>query len=188
MDLLRGDKMQVLQSIRKVTGAIYKILLWVGILVLVFSTGMTFVNVVLRYVFKSSISGSFEMTSYCLSLIVLLSMAQTQQEKGHIRVMLLPNLFPEKLRIAVDLFALLLGCVLWAGTGFALWRWAGTSLTTGEIAPGPWPFSIWPFKYGSAIGILAYAFVTAEQMLDDVILLFRKKGKAEEKEEVKENE
>lgn len=81
---------------------------------LAFMTLLTFLQVVLRYVFNSGILWSLEATVYAFAALVLFGMSYGVRTHSHIAVDLFVKRFPAKLRHAAALLAVAL-CLFYCG-------------------------------------------------------------------------
>ena len=70
-------------------------------LLLAFMTLLTFIQVVLRYVFNTGLLWSLEATTYAFAALVLIGMSYGIRTKSHIAVDLLVKNLPSRLRNAV---------------------------------------------------------------------------------------
>jgi TRAP-type C4-dicarboxylate transport system permease small subunit len=60
------------------------------------------VDVSLRKAFSVTIPGTMELSSYMLALFILLGLSYTHQRRAHVRVTLLLDLFPSKVKISIE--------------------------------------------------------------------------------------
>lgn len=91
----------------------------IGIAVLFLMVCVTFVDVILRYIFNSPIKGVLEITEVLMILAVFLAVAHTQNEKAHVTVDLVTGRLSPKARIVMELITALLGLGIFA---VAIWR------------------------------------------------------------------
>lgn len=124
-------------------------------------------NVLLRYLFNSPIAGTLELTEGALPLIIFLSLAMTQYEGGHIKVVLLTRKFPSNLRRAAVVFAMLTGAVFFAWASYAGWIFAAKSFAIGEIERGSIRYPLWPVKGVIALGM---ALLTLQFLIDALLV------------------
>lgn len=124
-------------------------------------------NVLLRYLFNSPVAGTLELTEGALPLIIFLSLAMTQYEGGHIKVVLLTRKFPAGLQRAAVIFAMLAGVVFFAWTTYAGWVFAAKSFAIGEIERGSIRYPLWPVKGAIAFGM---ALLTVQFLIDALLL------------------
>lgn len=110
-------------------------------------------NVLLRYLFNTPISGTLELTEGALPLIVFLSLAMTQYEGGHIKVVLLTRALPNSAQRVALVLAMFAGAVFFAWTTWAGFAAAIKSLAIGEIQRGSIRYPIWPIKFAVAAGM-----------------------------------
>jgi TRAP-type C4-dicarboxylate transport system permease small subunit len=131
-----------------------------GVMVLVVA------NVLLRYLFNAPIAGTLELTEAALPIIVFLSLALTQYEGGHIRVVLLTRKLPLKARRIASVLAMLLGAALFAWATYAGWLLTAKSIAIGEIQRGSIRYPLWPIKGAIAFGM---ALLTLQFLIDAAV-------------------
>jgi TRAP-type C4-dicarboxylate transport system permease small subunit len=102
---------------------------------------LTSAEVVGRAVWNKPIPGSVEISSYLLALFILGGLAYTQQVKGHVRVTMLTDWLPARVRAGLDILTTLLslfiiGILAWQG-----WEVASEERTVSDMLRVPqWPF------------------------------------------------
>ncbi|MCG6903263.1 MAG: TRAP transporter small permease [Rhodobacter sp.] len=126
-------------------------------------------NALLRYLFNAPIAGTLEVTEGALPIIVFLSLAMTQYEGGHIKVVLLTRKLPEGARRAAVVFAMLAGAALFAWASYAGWKLTMKSIAIGEIERGSIRYPLWPIKGAIAFGM---ALLTLQFLLDAALAAF----------------
>jgi TRAP-type C4-dicarboxylate transport system permease small subunit len=77
---------RITQRLYKVARTISWVINSVGLVTLAMMMFLTFVDVTLRYVFKTGLAGTFEITEYLMAITVSLGLAYCAVEKGHIIV------------------------------------------------------------------------------------------------------
>lgn len=123
-------------------------------------------NVLLRYLFNAPIAGTLEMTEGALPLIIFLSLAMTQYEGGHIKVVLLTRKLSKRLQRAAVVFAMLVGAVLFAWASYAGWMSMAKSIAIGEIERGSIRYPLWPVKGTIALGM---SLLTLQFLIDALL-------------------
>jgi TRAP-type C4-dicarboxylate transport system permease small subunit len=120
-------------------------------------TALTFVSVVLRYVFHWSIPDSFDLSRNLLGVLIFWGIAITSFRGDHITVDLLWGVLPPRARRALDVFAT--ACAL-ACMGVFTWAMADKVVTTRQSAETTYDLHlpIWPFYLLAWSGI-AVAFL-----------------------------
>lgn len=118
-------------------------------------------NAVMRYGFNRPISGTLELTESALPLMIFLSLALTQFDGGHIRVVVLTQHLPQGLQRGLTVAAMILGAVLFAWAAWAGWNLAMRSLAMHEMERGSIRFPLWPVKFAVffGLGLLAVQFL-----------------------------
>jgi TRAP-type C4-dicarboxylate transport system permease small subunit len=102
---------------------------------------LTTAEVLGRALWNKPIPGSVEMSSYLLALFILGGLAYTQQVKGHVRVTMLTEWLPVRVRASLDILTTLLslfiiGILAWQG-----WEVASEERTVSDMLRVPqWPF------------------------------------------------
>lgn len=87
---------------------------WIVVAMLVAMTGLTFVQVVLRYVFNSGFTWALEMTTVFFAVMIFVGVSYGVRVGAHIGVDALVKLMPSGLRRGVSILVVLL-CLVYAG-------------------------------------------------------------------------
>jgi C4-dicarboxylate transporter DctQ subunit len=129
---------------------------------LAFMTLLTFVQVVLRYVFNSGIVWSLEATTYSFAALVLFGMSYGVRTRTHIAVDLFTRKLPPRLERVVNIVAVV-ACVVYAALmlyGSAIF--VDRLLTLGNLARDV-PAPKWLLTITMPIGftLLGYRFLEA---------------------------
>lgn len=90
---------------------------WIVALLLAAMTFLTFVQVVLRYVFNSGFTWALELTTVLFAFMIFLGISFGARVGAHIGVDALVKIMPSKMRHLVSILATLL-CILYAGMVF----------------------------------------------------------------------
>lgn len=120
-------------------------------------------NVLLRYLFNAPIAGTLELTEGALPLIIFLSLALTQYQGGHIKVVLLTQRLPARAQRILGVLALLAGAVLFAWAAWAGWLAVVKSVAIGEVERGSIRYPLWPIKFAVCFGM---ALLVIQYLLD----------------------
>ena len=91
----------------------------IGTAVLFLMVALTFVDVILRYIFNSPIKGVLEITEVMMILAIFLAVAHTQNEKAHISIDLITSHLAPKARTIMEFITTLLGIGIFI---IAIWR------------------------------------------------------------------
>jgi TRAP-type C4-dicarboxylate transport system permease small subunit len=118
-------------------------------------------NALTRKLFNFPITGTLEITEAAMPIIIMLPMAYTQMQRGHIRVTMISDLMGPQVRRVLLLAALAIGCAFTAWVAWATFGYASRSLRIGESAWGVIRFPIWPSKMSIALGagLLSFQFL-----------------------------
>jgi len=131
-------------------------------LLLAFMTLLTFVQVVLRYVFNSGWVWSLEATTYAFAALVLVGMSYGVRTKSHIAVDLVTRRLPPRMRHVAAIIAVAL-CLLYCGMmfyGSALFvqRLAALGNDARDIPVAKWVLT---FVMPLGFALLSYRFLMA---------------------------
>jgi len=116
--------MSKLKKIQSILQSITRSLTYAGMLLLIPLMLLTSAEVVSRGIFSLPIPGTVELSSFLLAVFILLGIAYTQQQKGHVRVTAVTAKLPEKIAAVLDCFTTLLclfitSIVVWQGWAVA---------------------------------------------------------------------
>lgn len=126
-------------------------------------------NALMRFGFNAPIAGTLELTEAALPLLIFLSMALTQYEGGHIKVVLLTQRLGPGARRALTVLAMLLGAALFAWAAYAGWNMVARSFAINELERGSIRFPIWPVKFVVFLGL---AMLSVQFLLDALTAAF----------------
>ncbi len=104
-------------------------------------------NAVGRFIINKPIPGTLEITEALLTVLILLSLALTQYEGGHIHVVLITKRLSPRWQKALALVGVVLGLVFFAWSAYAAWGFAMQSLAMNEQEWGSVRFPLYPVKF-----------------------------------------
>jgi len=131
-------------------------------------------DVIGRYIFNSSITGTPEIGKFVLVVITALGLAQTQMDHSHVSVEILYELLPHPVQRILDLICTLASMAFWGVLGWQSvviglqYAKAGRRLQTIGL-PTAW------LQYLAAIG----AFLLSFELLFQLFEIFRKKDEVD---------
>ena len=131
-------------------------------------TTLTFVAVLMRYVFNLPFPGSFDVSRLLLGVAIFWGIAAAAWRGEHIQVDILWQFLPARAQRALDLFADIVFCIFIAGITWMLywqvWRVQASRQTTFELSIQVWPF------YGIAwLGIAFCLLVLMARILRAIV-------------------
>lgn len=145
---------------------------YIGALSLFLMMCLTIADVAGRYLFNSPILGAFELTEYMVLILIFSFLAYAQSHKAHINVDLFMMLFPESIKIYIEIFnhiACLAIMVLITWTGFEK---AVEVMEAGEASPNL-TIPSYPFVFFLVAGC---AVMCIEFIRDIVFFVRSRKG------------
>ena len=133
-------------------------------------------------IFDQPVPGTYEITETFMVASAFLAMALAQAERSHIRVELLVNRLPQRLRAVVDAFGQVCTAAVFIGIGWFGWSSALHSMQVGEFSSGSLPMPLWPARLALALGATLMVVQSLADMWRDISLLFgRPEGVQEER-------
>ncbi len=119
--------MQTYDTVKAYIRKASRLLTYVGMFLLIPMMLLTSAEVVGRGVWSRPIPGTLELSSYMLSVFILLGLAYTQQVKGHVRVTMCTDRLPEKVSLSLNILTTLLSILI-----IAILCWQGFEVAMEE--------------------------------------------------------
>ncbi len=107
---------------------------------------LTFCDVIGRYVFNAPIVGTVEVTELLMGMMVYLGVGLTTHARGHIRVDIVIDLLPPRVRTFLDILTLAISIVLVSLMCWHLWRKADATVEKNDLTQ-IWEWPVWPAAY-----------------------------------------
>ena len=120
-----------------------------------------------------------DISGYALAASTFFGLAYTFHQGGHIRVTLVIQKWPPRVRFVQELAVLILGFGLAAFMAYYSWHMVWESWVFGEVSHGYIPIPIWIPQIPVALGALAFCIA----ILDDLIAVLRKRTPSYEQHE-----
>jgi TRAP-type C4-dicarboxylate transport system permease small subunit len=140
--------------------------LWFGGALILLAAMLIGVDVLLRRFLNQSIGGADELAGYALAIGTAWGLGATLLDRAHIRIDSLYVLLPQRVRLALDVFGLVLfisffGLTAWHGTGVVSQSWTSGSRSQSALeTPTVVPQLIW------IIGLLSFVVVGTILLLE----------------------
>ncbi len=112
-----------------------------------------------------AVAGADDIAGYSMAASAFLALAGTLRAGGHIRVALVIQFLPDRVRHAVELLCTLAGTVMF---GFATWYFAEMSIESwefGDVATGHVAFPLWVPQGGLTLGLAVMTLAFVEETL-----------------------
>ena len=120
------------------------------------------VDVVGRLIFNAPFPGTIEHTTYWwMPMLALLAFAYTEQRQEHIKVTILLDALPLRMRQIVEGFFGLLAAGLLIALVYYTWQDAMKSYNFQETTASSPPVSVWPFRFVAVVGMAMIALQSA---------------------------
>lgn len=152
----------------------------VAMLALAIMTVIVTGDVILRYVFNAPTKWVGEISSFLMVVIVLMGLAYTQKERGHIKVDIILSRLPKAVRRWAELMILVISFVftiillyLTAGDFWLSVKWGTTSESVMAFPLAPWQAFI-------PIGLAILALVLIWGIYTEVVKIRRREYESEE--------
>lgn len=144
----------VVRTIDRLTNA-FAFFAAAGVVLLVLNV---FVDVVGRKFFNSPAPGTIEHTAYWwMPMLALLAFAYTEQRQEHIKVTVLLDSLPLRMRQIIEGVFGILATVLLIAVAYYTWQDAMKSFGFMEVTSSSPPVAIWPFKFVAVAGMAMMA-------------------------------
>lgn len=119
-------------------------------------------DVVGRLVFHAPFPGTIEYTTYWwMPTLALLAFAFTEQRQDHIKVTILLDALPPRMRQIVEGVFGLLGTGLIAALCYYAWHDAMRGYNFQEVTASSPPVAVWPFRFTAVAGMALLALQSA---------------------------
>jgi tripartite ATP-independent transporter DctM subunit len=118
----------------------------IGTALIFVMVGLTFVDVIMRYLFTAPINSAYEITAVTLIVAVFFTAAHTQNKKSHIRVDVLTSKLNTKWFLVVDFFNNLMGTgllalIVWQTITLTLFFFGRHAYHADSLKWVSWPFA-----------------------------------------------
>jgi TRAP-type C4-dicarboxylate transport system permease small subunit len=147
--------------------------LWFGGGLILLAAALIGVDVLLRKFLNQSIGGADELAGYALAIGAAWGLGAALIDRAHIRIDSLYVLFPRKLRLLLDLAALVLfvaffAMMTWHGLGVMSQSWTSGSRSQSALeTPTVFPQALW------IVGLLGFVVVGVLLLLHAVSMITR---------------
>ncbi|WP_375175116.1 TRAP transporter small permease subunit [Pseudooceanicola sp.] len=134
----------------------------IAALALILLAANVFLDVIGRAFLKSPLPGTLEMTAqWWMPVLTLLAFAYTEKRQEHIKVTILLDTLPLRMRQWVEGCFGLIATALLIGLAWHAWHEAMDSFGYMETTSSRPPVAIWPFKFVAVVGVAALALQSA---------------------------
>ena len=142
-----------------------RILIAIGATILALMMFLTALDVGLRYIFNSPLSGAFELVEYMMAIVIPFSIVYCAEQRGHVSVELILARFPKKIQVLVDILTTLAAMLF---TIVIAWQ---NFLYIGEVYDSHLTSAVlliptYPFVLPVALGIGAFALMLLVHLIE----------------------
>jgi TRAP-type C4-dicarboxylate transport system permease small subunit len=152
----------------------------VAMLALTIMTVIVTGDVILRYVFHAPTKWSVEVSGYLLVVIVMMGLAYTQRERGHIKVDIILRRLPKAVRSWVELVVLVM---VFAITIILIYLTAGdfwVSIELKSVSDSVMAFPLAPWQAFIPIGLVILALLLIWEIYTETVKIRRREYESEE--------
>lgn len=142
-----------------------RVLIAIGATILALMMFLTALDVGLRYIFNSPLSGAFELVEYMMAIVIPFSIVYCAEQRGHVSVELILARFPKKIQVLVDILttlAAMLFTIVIAWQNFLYIGEVYDSHLTSSVLLIP----VYPFVIPVALGIGAFALMLLVHLIE----------------------
>lgn len=127
---------------------------WFALISLVLLTICITADVVGRYIFHAPLHGAVEMGELLMVPMVYVAMANSQHLNLFVRVTMITERLPRRMRLGLDMAADCLGLAFWAFMLWASWDSAMLAWQYDDVTPGLVAIPLFPAKIAVPFGTL----------------------------------
>ncbi len=136
---------------------------------------LTATDVILRYVFNSPITATYELTELMLSIVIIFGLAYVTLRKEHIRIDFIILKFPLRVQALINCITTLIGIgalflIVWQLTKYGFYLKNGGDTTAILKIP------LYPFAWIVAIGFALFFIASISELLENITKLISEIG------------
>jgi TRAP-type C4-dicarboxylate transport system permease small subunit len=119
---------------------------------------ITFVDVVLRYIFNAPLKGSFEITELMLVVLIFSALPLVSRREEHVVMDFLDRYLPPRIYLALRALEHIVSAAVMAGLGWLLWQRASKLAAYGDTT-AVLRIELAPFVYAIALLVFVTALI-----------------------------
>ena len=147
------------EQVRRGPGAVFDVLLGIiGAVVLFAMMMVTFVDVVMRYVFNAPLRGAFEATELMLVILIFSGLPLVSRNDKHVTTDLIDHFLGERTRRPLAFVIHLILCGALLAVSWLIWGKAGSLARTGDTTASL-HIPVYPFVYLMSFLVLITAVI-----------------------------
>jgi TRAP-type transport system small permease protein len=158
---------QVTHSLIKKAEQISRVLHIIGGAMLAAMMFLTFIDVVLRYVFNKPILGSFDLTEYMMVILVAFGFAYCETQKGHVIVEVILYRLPKRAQRTMGSISLLVSLAFFSVITWRTFLYFLEMLNS-KLMSSVLPIPIYPFAAVVVVGSAAFSLVLLLEFVDSL--------------------
>jgi TRAP-type C4-dicarboxylate transport system permease small subunit len=172
-----------MRAVQKTCDVVIQVLLVIATVVLAAMMFLMTADVILRYIFGSPLSGSYELLQFMMSVVIPFGIAYCAHEKAHISVDVLFVFLPGRTQRILDCVNALIVLVL-----FLIIAWQSVlyvkEIHTFGLTSGILYIPSYPFVGATALGFLALCFVLVLDFIGELAKIMEPGGSLQHPERV----
>jgi tripartite ATP-independent transporter DctM subunit len=137
----------------------------IGIAVLFLMICVTFVDVILRYVFNRPLTGVVEITEVMMIVAIFFAVAHTHNEKGHVNIDLVTSKLSANGQLVMHIISTILGLVIFAIGLWRIWVYTGILIASHTVMSQTVQFPKAPFAVIVIFGCLLLCLLLLRDLL-----------------------
>jgi TRAP-type C4-dicarboxylate transport system permease small subunit len=156
---------KTISALGKAASSVSSALKWLCVLILVVMLLMGTVDVLGRYLFNHPLTGTYETFGFLLPALVLFGLSYAQSERAHVRIELVFERLPRRVKAVASIFTSLIALGL---TCLIFWGGLKLSIHNRELGKliDTIHFPIYITQFVIPIGALALGFVLLVQIIE----------------------
>ncbi len=157
----------LVSTLEKVIIPVSKALNAVGVATIMLISVFIVIDIILRAVFNSPITGGYELVEFSMVIVVFLAFSYTQVKKGHVSVELLTDHFPKPVQAILAIFTDLISLAFWGAIAYAGFAQA-ISQYEKNVVSGTLRLPVYPTVLVMAVGVTFFALVLIIDVFRDI--------------------
>ena len=146
-----------------------------SMLAITFAASVIFLSVLGRTVLGRSVPDNVVLAENMMPIIVALPLAYVAARRGHIEVEVFTNFLPPRGIIVLNMFANLIGLVIFGLIAWSAWNVLGRDWATGRFYEGVLRIPQWPAKAFFVAGLALFSLRLALNFAEDAMRLAGRK-------------
>lgn len=159
---------EMVDSLNRIRGLVARVLLIIGAIILSAMMFLTMTDVVLRYAFRSPVSGAYEIMQFMMAIVIPFGIVFCAHEKSHVSVEVVFDLLPLKIQRFLHCIVSLVVLVLFLLVAWQSILFVNETYETGYTSAVLY-IPAFPFVGTIALGFVALSLVLLADFINALV-------------------